>query len=227
MSRHNKRHGENVLRPSKDGKVSHVQAEQPLSRDIDGSLRVRMDLLNPPQNVYDADGASLTLRHGTVSFLFGKADPINETRLRTRLEVRYPVEAFADHFILNSREFHSALVQQMETAEVPVLQHTPLEPATMPAEREHSLWANFDFIARTGSQASIDFFHLPPADIARFVKNDSVSGLRIEPVLRVLTTVDVLRSLLDAAADVLDQARSQTGALIGKRLLALQEESPS
>ena len=53
------------------------------------------------------------------------------------------------------------------------------------ADKDHSEWANFDFMGYSGTEAAMDFFHLPPGDIARFGKTGVAANLVLEPILRV------------------------------------------
>lgn len=118
-------------------------------------------------------------------------------RLRTRVELRYPYESFVAHFWENSRQFHERLKAYLsnhpfeeETADLDLLE--------MEAERDHSEWVNFDYLAHSGSQAALDFFHIPPSGIARFAQGQGTSGLALTPVLRVHTTSFQLCRLLDS-----------------------------
>ncbi len=192
-----RRHGKNIMKPAK-GAQNAEAARQALTRDADGTLRVRMDVLRAPENVYDSDAVAVGFRNGTVSFFFGKAD-VSGGRLRSRLEVRYPLEAFRDHFLGNSREFHEALRRDLELGVIKTTPYQPIDVLGLSADKEHSLWANFDYLARTGTQASLDFFHLPPGDVVRISKTGSLQGVEIVPAVRVFTTVGELMRLLETA----------------------------
>jgi hypothetical protein len=72
-------------------------------------LKIHWAKLPTPDRIYDADFAWIKVRHGMVSLFFGKQDLDTENTLRTRLEVRYPIEKFVNHTWRNCRDFHQAL----------------------------------------------------------------------------------------------------------------------
>ena len=181
-------------------------ARDPISIDQGGSVRIDLEALAAPANVYDADFAWVQERHGAISLFFAKQQ-VNASALRTRIEIRYAYEPFVDHLWKNSREFHERLkkyttrFQKNETRDA-------LDPAHMNADKEHSDWANFEVIAHSGTQASLDFFRLPTTGIARFVLSKSSSGLVVDPILRVNTTADELCRLLDMCDPIAERVKA-------------------
>ena len=182
------------------GRTVPTKFEDPITIWTDGSIMINMTKLGSPENVYDADFSWISLRHDSVSLWFGKESVDAEGTLRSRLELRYPQEAFVRHFWKNSREFHQKLnehVQQFESTDA-----APVDPTKLKAERDASMWVNFDYISRTGTQASLDFFHLPPAGLAKFAGGHGSSGLVLNNKVRVLTTIHDLHRLFEAAVPV-------------------------
>jgi hypothetical protein len=173
--------------------------------DADGTIRIQMSKLRPPQNLYDADYAWATRRQGAVvSLFFAKGFPSKkgggDGTLRSRLELRYPYEPFMNHFWPNSRRFHEGLRAYL--ADHP-LEHEGLDNAPeLSADRDHSEWVNFDYLAHSGSQASLDFFHIAPSAIARFVQGQGSRDLEFTPVVRVHTTTFQLCRLLDSCEPI-------------------------
>jgi hypothetical protein len=157
--------------------------------------------LSAPTNVYDADLAWIVHRPGAVSLFFAKRSLGEENELRTRLELRYPPENLVHHFWRNSRDFHGRLRQFVE--KWPKDQAREAVDATKwKAQRDHSEWVNFEAIAHAGTEATLDFYLLPPPVVARFSKGLGSAGLKVSPVVRVhMTSFELLR-LLDSAADV-------------------------
>ena len=171
----------------------------------DGSLRIDPTRMLPPQNIYDADYAWVERRLGAVSLFFAKGYPgKSPKKLRTRVELRYPYGPFLNHFWGNSRQFHERL-RTYVTANPFEAEPTTAKPSEMEADRDHSDWVNFDYLAHTGSEAALDFFHVPPSGIARFAQGQGTSGLTLTPVLRIHTTAYQLCSLLDACAPIAKQ----------------------
>ena len=160
-------------------------------------LRVRWQHLRVPPHTYEADFAWLTLRHGAVSLFFAKEDVGTPGELRSRLEIRYPVEKFCKHLWGNSRDFHARLKKQ------PVWpassDRSAVQPEEWKAQKDHSQRANFEYMAQYGSDGSIDFYYLVPQGVARLAGGFGGEGLRMEPVVRIQLTSQELLHLLDEA----------------------------
>ena len=76
------------------------------------------------------------------------------------------------------------------------------DPRVTERSQQHSEWVNFNYIARSGSEAVLDFYHLSPAAIAQWKHNITSRHLRLEPKVRVLTTVWEVVQLLDACEPI-------------------------
>ena len=171
------------------------------------TISINTSRLQAPQNIYDADLAGIEHRVGDVRLFFGKLKWAVPDKLRTRIEVRYPVETFYKHFWNNSREFHEeirAYMQQWPSAE----ERKRPRLSEMEADKDHSEWANFDYMAHSGTEGAIDFFHLPPGGLARFAKTGSVDDLELEAILRVQLTVGELLALLDCCTAIAAEVES-------------------
>ncbi|MCY4660753.1 MAG: hypothetical protein OXF93_13210 [Acidobacteria bacterium] len=165
----------------------------------DRSISIDMSKLGPPQRTYDADLASLEHREGDIRLFFGKLKLPERTALATRVEIRYPIESFHQHLWHNSRKFHEVL--RGRAAGLIFRPPDQRQLHTLIADRDHSEWANFDFMGYSGTEAAIDFFHLPPTDIARFAKTGASANIGLEPILRVQLGVDQLLGLLESCAE--------------------------
>lgn len=188
----------------KSAGTGHLTKVDAITVAADGSLRVDARQLAPPIRTYDADFAWPQVRLGAVSLLFGKSDLNVDNRLRTRLELRYPPEAFVGHFWENSRQFHAGLRNAREN--LPGWEdRDAIEPQSWEAEVDHSEWVNFDYIARTGSQAVLDFFHLSPQAVVRFKRGQGTSQLILEPVVRINMTTREILKLFDSCEVIAQQ----------------------
>ena len=165
-----------------------------------------MSKLPAPSNVYDADFAWIEHRLRAVSLFFGKRDRENTKQLRTCLEIRYPPENLVKNFFGNSREFHEGL--KLFAAKWPLDdERNNFDPSRLKSSREHSEWANFEGMAHAGTEASIDFYQMPPTGIARFAKGQGSSGLKLTPVVRVQMDVFELLRLLDDTVESVERIR--------------------
>ena len=166
----------------------------------DRSVSVDLSKLGSPLKTYDADLASLEHSGSSVRLFFGKLRLPKRGSLATRVEIRYPIEFFYKHLWQNSREFHGRL---RERAAALRISESPAQRQLheLEADKDHSEWANFDFMGYSGTEAAIDFFHLPPTDFARFEKTGAMANVALEPILRVQLGVDQLLGLLESCAD--------------------------
>jgi hypothetical protein len=151
-------------------------------------------LPTPPQ-VYDADIAWVEHRPGDVRLFFGKLGRDEPNSLRTRLELRYPVENLANNFWPRTRDFHTKMKDFADKWPKDELR-AKLDPAQMHAGKEHSEWANFETMAHAGTEAMIDFYMLPASGVAKFAQGQGSSGLTLVPIVRIQMTIFELTRLL-------------------------------
>ncbi len=76
------------------------------------------------------------------------------------------------------------------------------------SDKDHSDWANFDYMGHTGTEAVIDFFQLPTKEIADFVQTGSIGRLEVESKLRVQLTANKLLDFLDDCARIVPDIES-------------------
>ena len=98
----------------------------------------------------------------------------------------------------NSSKFREKLREATSKMQ-PDLSRPEADYRSLPTDRAHSEWVNFDHMARSGTQASLDFYHLSPVGLARYVQKQGSDGLQMIPRVRVLTTMRELLRLLDSA----------------------------
>lgn len=171
-------------------------------------IKVHWAKLRIPDKTYEADFAWIRPRHGAVSMFFGKEDLDARDTLRTRLEIRFPVEKFLSHFWKNSREFHEKL-RQAGTWPAADNRRSELFPEKMKALKDHSESANFDYMARSGTESVMDFYYISPSGIARLSQGMGAGGIRIDPVVRIQLMTPELVRLLDAAEPLARELTNQ------------------
>lgn len=171
-------------------------------------LKVNAAKLREPDLVYEADFAWVKVRNGAVSLFFGKQDLNDATKLRTRLEIRFPFESFIKHFWQTSREFHVAMREYIAQA--------PGDPdrdrvsaESMQGLKDHSQRANFNYIARYGTEAALDFYYLGPTGVASLAQGLGTNALHMDPVARVQITTQELLRLLDQAEPLVANLTAQ------------------
>ena len=175
----------------------------PITIGADKTIYIEQAKLEPPDRIYDADHAWIMHSPMRVSFVFAKKRLDNPSKLRTRLEIRYPAEGFARHFWKNSREFNTKL--DAFVSEWPPLPQRSSLRLDAPADKDHSEWANFDCMAFAGSEGVIDFYQLSVPGIARFAKGQGSAGLRITAIVRVQLTAFELSHLLEKAGEAIQE----------------------
>jgi hypothetical protein len=205
VSRHTQRREQRAVthlekRPAGGSTAQIVQ--DPITIGLDKTINVDATKLPPPPNVYDADSAWIEHRPGEVSIFFVKRSRDSDT-LRTRLEIRYPPENLVGHFWKNSRDFHDGLTAYVERWSLQQQDPRP-DASRLKAEKEHSEWANFDIMAHAGTEATIDFYQLPPPGIAQFTRGQGSHGLRFVPIVRIHLTIFELLRLMNSMAEVVE-----------------------
>jgi hypothetical protein len=161
---------------------------------VDNSINIDLMKIQAPTNVYDADYAWIAHRPGNISLFFGKRDVGSEDTLRTRLELRYPPENLVQHW-KKLAEFYERAQKFIEKWPKDDLRDKQ-RPMEWKAERDHSEWANFETMAHSGTQASIDFYSLSPYGVAQFSMGRGSSQLIVTPIARVqMTTFELVRLL--------------------------------
>lgn len=182
----------------------------------DGTLRLNLQKLGTPHDQYDADLAWIEKSLGWVRLHFAQVGP--GPRLRSEVTVKYSPEAFFAHFWTNSRSFHEGLRARRAAGGMvadPARDKFPLQGGA--AEKTHTLTANYDILAHAGSEASIDFFHLPPSALAAWTRQKDASGLKVSPMLRVLLSTDELVRLLDEAEPLARELEPKVASILGGR----------
>lgn len=204
MARANKRHrqGSQLAQIS----LQEAAAGDPITIGPDKSIKIDLSKLEPPPHVYDADNAWVVHSLARVSLVFGKKRLDDPGRLRTRLEIRYPPEDFVRQFWRNSRQFHTNL-NSFVSKWSSVTEEGDLLP-NVQADKDHSEWANFDYMAFAGSLGAIDFYQLPASGIARFAQGQGSAWLIVTPVVRVLLTAFELAHLLEEAGRIIPKVVS-------------------
>jgi hypothetical protein len=170
----------------------------------DGSVAVNASKLDAPTQAYDADFGWIDYKTGRLSICFAKRNLVSADALETRLEVRYPPEHFLNTFWTNSAEFYEKLAKYVALWPNDALQTEKLT-VSLPAARSHSLWASFAYISHSGTEASIDFYHMSTASLARYTQVKSTDGLRLVPITRVQMTTFELFHLFERAQSVIEQ----------------------
>jgi hypothetical protein len=185
----------------------HGSAPLAVSVDAEGDVIVSSADLPIPSNIYDADYAWPQIRNGAVSLFFAKASAGDDSGLRSRLEVRLPMESFIRHFWQSSREFHAQVRTLVQQAGWRIKDREHPKPEKLRPKNEHSVWANLDSMSRHGTAASIDFYHLAPDALVRFSRTRDLTKVTLEPIVRVLTTLSEALSLLDESAKIAEEVK--------------------
>jgi hypothetical protein len=176
-------------------------------------VRVDISQFPPPTRTYDADVAWVTVRYGAVSLFFAKTEPYAQ-RLRTRLEIRYPIESLRAQFVENtSGEFFEKLctfLTRHALAWPAIDRLNAFNPSEWPAERDHSEWVNYEYLAHSGSIAVLDFYRLDPTGVPIQASGKGSSRLTLEPVIRILTTADVMRRVIEESRQIVGRASTPT-----------------
>ncbi len=189
-----RRHKTNL--PVKPGTPADYKFVGPLRVDLnEHSITIDASKLPPPSKSYAADTGWATYRPGHSSLFFAVRDETDPSVLPSRLEIRMPPEDFLRGFLWNSREFLQKVVVYAEKWGGNAIGVAPA-PTGLRAGRTHSEWANFVYIAHAGTETSLDFYQMSVSGIAKYAKTKDLSGLALQPVVRVHMSVFELISMM-------------------------------
>jgi hypothetical protein len=214
------------FRVGRQGNALQRAATSPVIISEDGrSLRVSLGLLPAPENVYDADAWWVERQAGHIAIYFGQFSGSDHTKLRSRLKIKYPNEAVLHHMWQHSRQYHLDLKEVMKQYPKDPLQipASDISRLTVESNKEHSSWANFDALARTAGQASIDFYHVAPPAAAKFVKSQDVRDLTPSGVVRVFLNLYQQFEMLEMLEGMVDDVK----AMVPADLLFMRPETES
>lgn len=192
------------------GNTSGVQRSHSgvVTIDADKSIRIQLGLLPAPENVYDADTWWVERQAGHVALYFGQFSGSDQTRLRTRLKIKYPSEALVHHLWEHSKTYYEDLKLVIAKFPTDPLKVPVIDISKMAADKEHSNWANFDALSRTASQAAIDFYHVPPPAAVKFLKSRDTDDLVPTPVVRILIGLYQQFEMLEKIETIIAEVRS-------------------
>ena len=199
-----------ALQPLANADSDLVQLSEGLSVGM-GTRKVILinsSKLSSPPRMYDADVAWIEHQPGIpVSLFFGKVDRDQKERLKSRLQIKIPPEDFVRHFWRNSREFEKT-VTTIRAALPADSWRDAIAPERWTTKREHSEWANFDYMAVVGTQAAIDLYNVAVGGVARYSRGQGTAGLELHAIVRIQLTVFELTRLLRACAPVVGMIES-------------------
>lgn len=208
------------LRPAPTGEIKNVG---PL-RVATGTDAIEVDLsrLEAPSVEYDADFAWGERVDGTASLFFGKRRRDDPKQLLSRLEIRMSGED-AWRMFSGSTSFITALTDRSKSWP-PSLRNRPERQRDLQADRSHSQWASYLYIAFSGSRAVIDAYELSVPGLARYIQSQKrdAGSLKFRSVVRVQLSVFDLLPLLSDMADFVPTLYSELRA----SGMAAEEETP-
>jgi hypothetical protein len=179
----------------------------------DGTVSVDPTRLEVPQNLYVAKHAWVEPAEDAISLFFAQSAPNASGNLLSCVEVEYQLERFHSQLWEPSREFHErlranvsrlpAVKGRRETTDVAAVR-------TKEAEQYAFVAANYSFFVQSGSQATLDFYLLPPNSAFLYEKTKDLSRLVFEPKVRVHLSAHELLRLMDACAPFAEDLGQQS-----------------
>ena len=142
-----------------------------------------------PERFYYADYCDVQKARGGYSLLFGKLEPGTQ-KLRTKIEVAYPVEMFRLQLWGNSRDFHAIVRTAAGKVDFP-----PIEQVE-DTDKVQSFRSNNVFMASWGEESVLDFYYISPRDI-HYVRHQQAREIALEPVVRVVLPTALMFEFLE------------------------------
>jgi hypothetical protein len=165
----------------------------------DGTYEVDLGRLPLPQDIYTANSGWIFRDESWVTFGFGNKK-YGENALRTRLEIRMPLEAF-NAMWKNTSEFFIKL--KSSVTQNAYMQHAPSTDArSWPTDKEHVMVATVCVMMHGGTSAEMDFFEIPAPSILAAGRAGDLSSVQVRPVVRVALPTGILVQQLEECAKI-------------------------
>jgi hypothetical protein len=181
------------LRPRKsagEGPVKYTLPESP-----NGPLNIGIDfsLAPVPAAYFYADSVSLKRDSelAMVILSFGRFD-LTANRLTERIEIAMPQVALFAQFWHSVRNVEDTVNQQLRALKLPAASRS----ITTRSRARATLYANAISVSVGNGESCLDFYYMSVRDI-HLVKIRRISEIGLEPIIRILCSPAVLKSLFD------------------------------
>ena len=172
------------------GPVRYTLPENP-----NGPLNIGIDfsLAPAPAAYFYADSISLKRDSelAMVILSFGRFD-LTANRFTERIEVAMPQAALFSQFWNSVRNVEDAVDQQLKALKLPAASRS----ITTRSRARATLYANAISVSVGNGESCLDFYYMSVRDI-HLVKIKRISDIGLEPIIRVLCSPVVLKSLFD------------------------------
>lgn len=150
-----------------------------------------------PPHYYVADYFEVVNLDPQVLFIFGKLDYPAQDRLRSKLEIDFPALLFMAQLWKSQQEFHKTLRAYVKEFGYQAANQGSISG---PVERIQTIHSNNALMIMTGGECMIDFFYMSPRDLA--LEAPRGGNISLEPLVRVITSPNILLGFLDACEPV-------------------------
>ena len=147
-----------------------------------------------PQHYYVADWFDVAARDLDVIISFGNLD---RGRLRSKIEIVFPVFYFVKQLWNSSRDFHVTLRNFVAAWN---LQSAKVDTADLAGDKFQVLKANNVVMILSGPETLMDFFYISPKDL--WSKPRKGEPLDLEAVVRIMLAPTLLLGFLDACEPI-------------------------
>ncbi len=180
------------------GKAISVTSGHLLQRG-DGTYELDLGRLPLPHDIYTANSGWIVRDESWVTFGFGNKK-YGENALRTRLEIRMPLEAFHAMW-KNTAEFFVKL--RSSVTQNTYMQHAPANDAkSWLTEKDHVMVATVCVMMHGGTSAEMDFFEIPAPSLLAAGRTRNLSSVEVRPVVRVALPTGILVQQLEECAKI-------------------------
>lgn len=178
------------LKMSGAGPVKYKLPESP-----DGPLNIGVDfsLALAPNTYFYADSISLKrdVELGMSILSFGRFD-LTANRFSERIEIAMPDVALFAQFWHSARNVEGVIDQQLKALKLPAASRS----ITTKARARATFYANAISVSVGNGESCLDFYYMSVRDI-HYVKVRTISEIGLGPIIRVLSSPAVLKSLFD------------------------------
>jgi hypothetical protein len=176
------------------GGVVRYKVDGPLENPTGISLSIAYEEAPVPEHYYVADFFQIVPQDLEILLIFGKIDHPKTDRLRSKVEVVFPVDLFLRQLWKSSRAFQGTVTDFVER-----YKSKASDPGgiSLEVEKVQTVHANNCLMVLSAGHAMIDFFYISAKELwLRPKRNEPIA---IEALVRVITSGSVLLGFLKEA----------------------------
>ena len=198
---------------SKLAKAQQIVGDWPIRYKTVGSkenpalmMQIDYEQAPVPAHYYTADYFQLEPLETQVLIIFGKLDHPQKDRLRNKIEIYFPADAFVQQLWKSSRDFEKSLAGFIDKAKTQIVGPSSFPPVT---DKVQTLQSNNVLMVLSTNQTMMDFFYISVKDL--WLRPQRNQPIGMEALVRVMCEPPMLMGFLQEASKIVDRYKGRFG----------------